>query len=218
MNHLQAGADRAAFTIAPAPVSRAADLRYHAMMNAPVRNEARFDRAQFEKMARAGVFGRDRVELRRGRIALMSPKHVPHASVQTSLMLVLDACLSRASLPWRVLAEVTVDLAADFQPMPDIVVWDPLACDPDLDGPAPGRAVKLVIEVADATLADDIGEKLLEYARAGVAEYWVADVKGRLILRHAGPSETGFARREPVLFGQTAAWLTQDLSVETDRL
>ncbi len=199
-------------------MSRAAKVRYHEGMNAPVRNEARFDRAQFEKMARAGVFGRDRVELRRGRIALMSPKHVPHASVQASLMFALRDAVQSARRDWGVLSEVSVDFAADFQPMPDIVVWDPQAAPPDVDGPIPAAAVRLVVEVADASLTDDLGEKLEDYARAGVAEYWVADVKGRLILRHAGPSETGFARREPVLFGQPAAWLTHDLSVDTGRL
>ncbi|MDX2237723.1 MAG: Uma2 family endonuclease [Hyphomonadaceae bacterium] len=187
-------------------------------MNAPVRNEARFDRAQFEKMARAGVFGRDRVELRQGKIALMSPQFLPHGRVKLRLATSLEYMLAAHSLGWEVLSETSVDAAQDFQPIPDIVVFDSALVPEHLDGAIPLAAVKLVVEVADATLADDIGEKLLEYARAGVAEYWVADVKGRLILRHAGPSETGFARREPVLFGQPAHWLTQDLSVETGRL
>ena len=85
----------------------------------------------------------------------------------------------------------------DFQPVADIVIWDPTLAPADLTGPIPGDAVKLVIEVADASLADDLGEKLEDYASAGVAEYWVADVQARQVLRHDGPGDGRFARRAP---------------------
>ncbi|NIR58808.1 MAG: hypothetical protein GWO02_04460, partial [Gammaproteobacteria bacterium] len=46
-----------------------------------------------------------------------------------------------------------------------------------------------------------------------------ADVRGRLILRHAEPEGVRYARREPVLFGAPAAWLTRpDIVVDTARL
>lgn len=46
----------------------------------------------------------------------------------------------------------------------------------------------LVIEVADTTFKDDIGEKRLQYEELGVAEYWVWDVQNQHILAFAiGP-------------------------------
>ncbi len=46
----------------------------------------------------------------------------------------------------------------------------------------------LVIEVADTTFKDDIGEKRLQYEELGVAEYWVWDVTNQNILAFAiGP-------------------------------
>jgi Uma2 family endonuclease len=39
----------------------------------------------------------------------------------------------------------------------------------------------LVIEVADSSLAYDIGDKASLYAAAGIADYWVIDVNDRRI-------------------------------------
>ncbi|MBW4618832.1 MAG: Uma2 family endonuclease [Cyanosarcina radialis HA8281-LM2] len=43
----------------------------------------------------------------------------------------------------------------------------------------------LVIEVADATLNDDIGEKRLQDEELGISEYWVWDVRARKIIAFA---------------------------------
>jgi Uma2 family endonuclease len=75
-----------------------------------------------------------------------------------------------------------------------------------------------VIEVADASLGDDLGEKLGDYAAAGLPEYWVVDIRGRLILRHERPSGREYKVRAPVHFGEPAAALTLALTVETAAL
>jgi Uma2 family endonuclease len=38
------------------------------------------------------------------------------------------------------------------------------------------REIGLIIEVADSSLAYDLGSKRARYARAGIVEYWVADL------------------------------------------
>lgn len=177
-------------------------------MNAPHPTLKTFTNAEFQRLARSGGLGDMRVELRRGMIAQMSPQHVPHATVKMELTFALVAALKAAGLAWTVTAEVSVDFGDGFEPMPDIVVWNPAEAPADLDGPVPAAAVKLIVEVSDASLADDLGEKLEDYAKSGLREYWVADVKGRLILRHAGASASGYAKREPLRFGETAALLT----------
>jgi Uma2 family endonuclease len=42
-----------------------------------------------------------------------------------------------------------------------------------------GEGVALVIEIAHSSLDDDLSEKRSKYAGAGIAEYWVVDVKRR---------------------------------------
>ena len=48
-------------------------------------------------------------------------------------------------------------------------------------GPVRLETVVLIAEVADTTLATDLGEKATLYARHGVPEYWVIDVEGRML-------------------------------------
>jgi Uma2 family endonuclease len=177
-------------------------------MNAPSRPPATFTTAEFQRLVRSGGLGDMRVELRRGMICKMSPQYVPHARVKMHLTHALDAALKAAGLGWEVWNEVSVAFGDGFEPLPDIVVWNPAEAPSDLDGPIPAAAVKLIVEVSDSSLADDLGEKLEDYAGGGLAEYWVADIKGKLILRHAGPQAGGYARREPLRFGEPASLLT----------
>ena len=52
--------------------------------------------------------------------------------------------------------------------------------------------VLFIIEVADTTLAFDTGDKLLLYARAGVKECWVVDVKSKAVRVFRGPTKKGY--------------------------
>ncbi|MGH6951887.1 MAG: Uma2 family endonuclease [Vitreimonas sp.] len=188
-------------------------------MNAPHRALATFTNAQFERLVRSGGFGDMRVELRRGMIGKMSPQFYQHAHVKAELMLALGAAIEKAGLGWRVFSEASVAFGVGFEPMPDIVVFDPGSIPANLDGPIPAGAVKLIVEVADSSLGDDLGDKLEDYAAGGLTEYWVADVQGRIILRHTGPQTGGYAKREPAYFGETIAALTHAaLRVDTSAL
>jgi len=71
----------------------------------------------------------------------------------------------------------------------------------------------LVIEVADSTLSDDIGEKRLLYEELKVAEYWVIDVQKTEILAFAIIADNGSRRlvRSEVLPGLTIAVLEEAL-------
>jgi Uma2 family endonuclease len=71
----------------------------------------------------------------------------------------------------------------------------------------------LVIEVADSTLADDIGEKRLLYEELKVAEYWVLDVQKSEIIAFAIIADNGSRRivKSEVLPGLTIAVLEEAL-------
>lgn len=188
-------------------------------MNAPHRALATFTNAQFERLVRSGGLGDMRVELRRGMIVKMSPQYVPHGTVKRLLAKALEAALVEAGLKWTVDQEISVRFGNGFEPLPDIIVWNSSEAPANLDGPIPAATVKLIVEVADSTLGDDLGEKLEDYAAGFLSEYWVADVQGRLVLRHAGPQAGGYAKRDPARFGETIAALTQaSLRVDTGAL
>ncbi|MBV8847089.1 MAG: Uma2 family endonuclease, partial [Bryobacterales bacterium] len=63
--------------------------------------------------------------------------------------------------------------------------------------PKPNDLV-LIVEVADTTLEFDIQIKAPLYARAGIPEYWILDLKGRRLIVHRNPS--GSVYRSVVAF------------------
>lgn len=165
----------------------------------------RFTNQEFERLVRSGGFGDLRVELRQGMICKMSPEYASHANVKWLLAKAIEVGLASAGFGWAVRTEVSVDFGDGFEPVPDILVWDTELAPLDFHGPIPAAAVRLVVEVASTTLADDIGEKLQEYAAGGLVEYWVADIAKRLILRHSEPYGRTYARRQPSAFGEAFA-------------
>lgn len=164
-------------------------------MNAVAKPFQPFTSAEFHKMARRGAFDDLRVELRRGMLVKMSPKYLPHVVVQEDLTFALKLAIREAGLGWRVASEGSASLEEGFDPMPDVVVYDPeLISDPK--GAINLEAVKLIVEVADSSLADDMGEKRDDYARSGVVEYWVADVNAKVVHMHTDPRDGAFQKLE----------------------
>lgn len=58
----------------------------------------------------------------------------------------------------------------------------------------------LVIEISDTSLADDLGEKRLQYEDLGISEYWSVDVQKRQILGFSLASDRSIRRiRESIV-------------------
>jgi Uma2 family endonuclease len=62
----------------------------------------------------------------------------------------------------------------------DAIPWGTRVVDLDIY-PLPN----LVIEISDTSLADDLGEKRLQYEDLGIAEYWIVNVQAMQILAFA---------------------------------
>jgi Uma2 family endonuclease len=178
-----------------------------AAMNALAKTHPPFTSAEFYNMANRGAFAGFRVELRRGMIVKMSPKWYPHGALQADLMFALKAAMNQAGLGSQVLSETTVNFGGGFEPMPDLIVLDPALLQVQ-KGPIPPSAVKLVVEVSDSSLEDDMGEKREDYASAGVAEYWVADVNSKRVIRHAAPNGSVFGTELSTPLSEPIAMLT----------
>lgn len=155
-------------------------------------------------LERGGAAELGPIELRRGRLVQMSPQNLPHGRFKTWMFKRLEATIGQAALPLVMDMEVTVRFGRDFRPMPDVTVW---AGGP-LVGTIPGEAVSLCVEVADETLADDLGPKREDYAAAGLAEYWVLDVRARALHLFSGLAGGDYRARAIVRAGETAASAT----------
>ncbi|MBY0562745.1 MAG: Uma2 family endonuclease [Hyphomonadaceae bacterium] len=155
---------------------------------------------EFDRLLESGgasVLGR--VELRRGRLVQMAPEYLPHGRLKTWIFKKLEAAIAAAGAPLVVDIEVSVRFAGRFRPLPDLTVWD----GGPLKGPIPGEKARICVEIADESLADDIGPKRLEYAETGLLEYWVLDVNARALHQFWDLHEGDYRRRHIVRAGET---------------
>jgi Uma2 family endonuclease len=133
---------------------------------------------EFHRMAEAGVFAEDdRLELVDGEIVQMTPIGSRHAGCVDRLNDWFGQRLSGKAIV-RVQNPVLLGEQTEFYP--DIAL---LKRRPDFyseSHPQPGD-VLLVIEVADTTGDYDRRVKVLRYARAGIPEVWVVDLRERAI-------------------------------------
>ena len=53
--------------------------------------------------------------------------------------------------------------------------------------------IHLAVEVADTTLTFDRNTKAALYARAGIIEYWILDIRGRKLIVHRDPQNGAYA-------------------------
>ena len=165
------------------------------------------------RLAADGTFGDRRTELIEGDIWIMSPAQTPHARINGALALAIGRALTPGS-GLVLLVAPSVGLFDDTMPEPDLVV----AID-HREGMLPGDKVRLAIEVADSTLATDLTLKQALYARAGIPEYWVVDVRGAVVHQMWAPSGEDYAERRTMAFGDTLdAATVAGLSVDTTGL
>lgn len=184
-----------------------------AEVEGPVRHKLTVE--DFLILDSAGAFESvGRVELIDGDIFVMAPLHRPHARILLQLTLAVGLAMERFETDLEALTPVSSRLDDHSLPEPDIVIA--VRADADFVTSATAR---LMIEVSDSSLSHDLGPKAALYARTGVPEYWVADVKGRRIIRMHDPVDGAYQARSEHPFGETIASVTiPGLVVDTARL
>jgi Uma2 family endonuclease len=149
----------------------------------------RFDVEEYHRMLEAGVLSEDdRVELIGGEIVDMTPIGRPHLSCVVALTHLL---VMAAGGRYYVSVQNPIRLGPSDEPQPDISLIGTRP-EPDAEGPPGSDEVLLVIEVADTSLAYDSDVKLPLYARAGIPEAWIVDLRGRKVEVYADPTSGGY--------------------------
>lgn len=149
----------------------------------------RFTVAEIASMVASGILAEDeRIELIGGEVVPMSPKGRRHELLRSELAF----NLSRLCPPHlKVATETPLNLASDLAPEPDIIVFPASLKAPDADG----GSVLLVIEIADTSLAYDLGTKPAIYASQSVREYWVIDAGTLETTIHKDPAASAYRAR-----------------------
>lgn len=132
----------------------------------------RWTREQYENMVLAGIFHpEDRVELINGEILNMAPQSSSHS---VAIRLTEDALRLAFGRGHDVRVQMPLALDDNSEPEPDIAVVTGSPRD-YLQG-HPKTAV-LIVEVADTTLALDRSIKKALYARNGIQDYWIVNLR-----------------------------------------
>jgi len=151
----------------------------------------------FFRLDEAGAFeGYGKTELIRGEIFYMNAQHRPHARAKIALYELLREWIRAFEPGVAALIEATVAMPPYSAPEPDLI----LTTEPDGQGPVPVASVRLLVEVADTTQGNDLGVKASLYAEYGVPEYWVVDLKARVLHRFSGSGSQGYAEKREFAF------------------
>lgn len=151
------------------------------------------------RLADAGAFeGLGKTELIRGEAFYINAQLRPHARLKGQIHLLLASALGELDNGLDVLIEATVAMSPNSAPEPDLIVTS----EPDGEGPVPIASVRLLIEIADSTQKNDLETKAGLYAENGVPEYWVADLRARVLHRMASPTGGKYGETGIVAFGQ----------------
>lgn len=140
---------------------------------------------EFQAAIRAGVFHEDeRLELIEGDIVAPMPVDPQHA---LATGLVNDALVAAfAGQDCHIRSENPIVLPHASQPQPDVVVAVGKRRDYSTQHPSPPE-ILLLVEVSGSTLAVDRSIKAALYALAGIAEFWIVNLRDRQLEVHRTP-------------------------------
>jgi len=177
---------------------------------APTRH--RLNVGAYYKMAEAGILApNDRVELIDGEIFDMVPIGSGHAGRTDRL----NRLFARASVDGHVLVRVQGPLRIDRynEPEPDLMLLKPRA--DDYTERHPGAAdVLLLVEIAESSLDYDHGTKLPLYARFGVPEVWIIDLRGAAAEVYREPKGDAYTLTQRLTSGSLTPTLVPSVVID----
>jgi len=141
---------------------------------------AQFDSLMVDGLLREG----SKTFLWDGEIFDPLPETERHAHAQDNLC---NIFLRRIpEMEWTIYPAHPLALKEGYKPQPDIIVlFGPRS---DYRRRVPASAdVALIVEIADSTYLEDAGDKLPEYAAAGIPRYWIVHIRARRIEAYSGP-------------------------------
>jgi Uma2 family endonuclease len=145
--------------------------------------------ADYYRMGEVGILAPDaRVELIEGEIIDMAPIGSPHAGKVNHLVKLLVQPVGDHAV---LLVQNPVVLGDHSSPQPDVALARPRADFYASRHPNPSDLM-LVVEVADTSLRFDRDDKVPLYARHGIPEVWLVDLKAKRLVRYRNPQQGAY--------------------------
>jgi Uma2 family endonuclease len=173
----------------------------------------------YYKLVEEGLLSEyDRVELIEGRIVEMAPIGDDHIAATIDLNdLFTDRLRGRASVS----VQGSVNLALRSEPEPDFAIVRHVPGGrrkAKTRKPTPSE-IFLIVEIANSSLAFDLGEKADLYARYDIQELWVVDIPHDRVVVYREPTTDGYASVVSLTRGETITPLAfPDVTFTTDEI
>jgi Uma2 family endonuclease len=146
---------------------------------------------EYNRMGEAGILHPEaRTELIDGEIIDMAPPGSLHAGTVTQLDRLLQRAVGDHAI---VLTQNPIVLGMYSEPQPDCALVKPREDFYRSSHPQPTDLL-LVVEVADSSLRFDRDVKSALYARHGIRELWLIDVRAKRLTRYRDPAGKGYRR------------------------
>jgi Uma2 family endonuclease len=162
----------------------------------------KWTKAEYHQLAELGFFEGKRTEFLEGEIIEMPTMKSPHA---TALEVSYDVLRDIFSKEFAVRSQSPIELDEDFEVVPDIFIIKGQARDFRNAHP---KTADLIVEISDTTLSYDRNRKASLYAKFGIEDYWILNLKNRTLEIYRSPIEDenayyGFSYAKKVTFKET---------------
>lgn len=145
---------------------------------------------EYHRMQASGILNERRVELLSGNIIEMSPEGILHTVCNEALANYLRQLLTQRA--W--IREAHPITLSDSEPEPDIAIVKLPWSEYSKHHPY-AQDIFWLIEISDSTLDKDLTAKQKIYGEAGIAEYWVLDLKNIKVIVFREPNPTGYSHK-----------------------
>jgi Uma2 family endonuclease len=168
----------------------------------------------YHRMIEMGILARRRVELIEGVILEMPLEGSEHTYLGEAFAVLLGG-LTEGRAWVREGKPITLE---NSEPQPDIALVRLPRSRYREHHPYAGD-VYLIVEISRSTLAFDTTEKKILYARAGIVEYWVVDVKGQRLIVYRSPIGGDYTGSFTVGLGEMVSPVAfPDVTIEVERI
>lgn len=169
---------------------------------------------EYHRMVDAGILSSRKVELLRGQIVEMPPEEEPHAycsheAGEYLANLFGDGVTIRQAKP--------ITLPNDSEPEPDIAIVQRLGREYREHHPYPENIFWL-IEYANTSLEKDLETKSKIYAKAGIQEYWVVNLKKLHLVIFREPSDEEYATKFTLTAGTIQPLAFPNVNIEVNKI
>lgn len=174
---------------------------------------AKLTARDFWLLADSGAFMNNaRTELIEGEIWVVNSVHRWHARIMGIVYGELTRAIAVAGFELEVLIAGSVSISDDSVPEPDLSVIAPMHPEAKT---IERDELRIAVEITDTTTHHDLGRKARLYATHGVPEYWVIHRDRREVIQMWSPTDSGYAERREVKFGEQIDAATIGLVVQT---